>query len=229
MHTCTNCGRAFDSKYCPDCGLKRNDGRLYFKDQLHDALYYVFSLDSPLSTTFKGLMTNPGKVGREYISGKRKKYYTPIKYFILCTAIYFLLVKITGIDPDEKSTSEIIRKNANYFIFLLVPILALFSKLFFYRQGYHYAEYLAYSFFLGGHYMLLNILYIPLTYFFPDLYYGNNIFVLYLVWGLLSFHKGNIFLRILSSILATAASLIIYLVIEVSIIVLYLQITGAPH
>lgn len=226
MHVCTSCGFEYEGKYCPQCGVNKNDGRIYFKDQLHDALYYVFSLSSPLSTTFKGLMINPGKVGRAYIEGKRKKYYTPIKYFILCSAIYFLTVKITGIDPDAEYTSEIIRKNANYFVFILVPLFALISKLFFFKQKYHYAEYLAYSFFLCGHYILLSTLYIPVMYFFPSAGMWSNITIIYLVWGLISFHSGNLLKKIFLSILTTAVSYILYVLLLIGIIVSYLYITG---
>lgn len=225
MHICTNCGFEYEGKFCPECGIKKNDGRIYFKDQLHDALYYVFSLSSPLTTTFKELLINPGRVGHEYIQGKRKKYYTPIKYFILCTAIYFILIKITGIDPASKGTSEVIRKNSSYFIFVLVPIFALFSKLFFYKQRYHYAEYLAYSFFVCGHFMLLNSLAIPLIYLFPGIQIGNNLFFGYLIWALVSFHKGNLLMRITYSFLVTITSLVLYLLTVVYSIYLFLLIT----
>ena len=226
MNTCTNCGKEFTDKYCNHCGVKKNDGRLYLKDQLHDALYYVFSVDSPITATFIGLMTNPGKVGHEYIEGKRKKYYTPIKYFILCTAIYFLLVKITGINPVSVGNSEIIVKNYNYLIFLLVPILAVFSKLFFYKQKFNYAEYIAYSFFLVGHYMILNILYIPFIYFFPEVNIGNQIFAVYLIWGMFSFHKGNPIVKLLLSFLSVVLSFIVFLGLTLLIFVSFYKIFG---
>ena len=226
MHVCTNCSFEYEGKYCPECGVKKNHGRIYFRDQLHDALYYVFSLSSPFTTTFKGLMTNPGKVGREYIEGKRKKYYTPIKYFILCSAVYFITVKITGIDPDAEYTSEIIRKNANYLVFILVPLFALFSKLFFRKQGYSYAEYLAFSFLLIGHYILLSTLYIPVMYFAPQAGLWSNITIIYLVWGLISFHSGNLWKRVILSILATAIAYTIYALLNIGIIISYLYLTG---
>lgn len=171
-------------------------------------------------------MINPGKVGREYIGGKRKKYYTPIKYFILCSAIYFLTVKITGIDPDAEYTSEIIRKNANYFVFILVPLFAFITKLFFFKQKYNYAEYLAYSFLLCGHYILLSTLYIPVMYFFPSAGLWSNLTIFYLVWGLVSFHSGSLFIRTVLSILATAVAYFLYALILLGIIISYLKLTG---
>lgn len=225
-HICTNCGNEFDDNYCGHCGVKKNNGRIYFKDQLHDLLYYVFSLDSPISTTFKGLMTNPGKVGHEYILGKRKKYYTPIKYFILCSAIYFVLVNITGIDPDAEYTSEIIRKYANYYVFLLPPILALFSRLFFFKEQLNYSENLAYCFLITGHFILLNILYIPVLYFLPGSSILSNIFILYVIWGIYSFHKGKFITRLLLSILTVGIAYIVNTALIIGITILILTITN---
>ncbi|MCB0723496.1 MAG: DUF3667 domain-containing protein [Ignavibacteriae bacterium] len=222
MHVCTNCGFKYEGKYCPECGVRKNNGRIYFHDQLHDIMYYLFSLDSPLPATFKGLLTNPGRVGREYIGGKRKKYYPPIKYFILCSAIYFLLVKITGIDPFEESTTETIRHYGNYFVFLLVPILALFSKIFFFKQHNNYSEYIAYSFLLVAQYLLVTLLYIPLYSFF-NIILANTFFLIYLIWGVFSFHGGNPWLKLLLSLLTVIASEALFIILVSNIANLFLK------
>lgn len=209
MHVCTNCGFEYEGKFCPQCGVKKNNGRIYFKDQLHDALYYVFSLDSPITNTFKGLFTNPGKVGREYISGKRKKYYTPIKYFILLTAIYFLTIKLTGIDPVSYK-AEGIQKNMSYFIFLLAPLFALNLKLFFFKRGYNYSEYLAYMFYIVGNAFLLLTLNIPLSLIFPNNLLLDFIPFLYVYWALVSFHTGKLISRLILSLLTLIFTYVLF-------------------
>lgn len=224
MNTCTNCGNQFTDKYCNHCGMKKNDGRIYFKDQWHDAMYYIFSLDSPLWRTFKGLMTNPGRVGREYIQGKRKAYYTPIKYFILCTAIYFLTIKISGFDPVEKVASEQIRKNLNYFLFLFVFILPIFLKLLFRKQGYNYSEYLSFSFFLIGQYILFNTLFIPLIYLDSSFIYIRYILMLYLTFGIFTFHSGKLLPKLIKSLIAPLVSFVIYAMLTMALVISYLKI-----
>jgi ribosomal protein L37E len=224
MHICNNCGSQFTDKYCSHCGMKKNDGRLYFRDQWHDAMFYVFSLDSPLWKTFKGLMINPGKVGREYIQGKRKAYYTPIKYFILCTAIYFLTIKISGFDPVEKVASEQIRKNLNYFLFLFVFILPVFLKLFFKKQGYNYSEYLSFSFFLIGQYILFNILFIPLIYLDSSFIFIRYILMLYLAYGIFTFHSGKFLPKLIKSLIVPLISFVIYAMLTMALVISYLKI-----
>jgi hypothetical protein len=203
--------------------MKKNDGHIYLKDQWHDALYYIFSLDSPLWRTFKGLMTNPGKVGREYIAGKRKSYYTPIKYFILATAVYFLLVKLTGFNPvklqyeafgappREDPISDMIRNNVNYFLFLFVIILSFISKLFFHKQEGSFPERIAYSFFVIGHYIFLNIIFVPLCFIHPSFILVKYSTLIYLIWGIYSFHNGNVIWRLIKSFLTVFLGYLLYI------------------
>ncbi|MCB0723498.1 MAG: DUF3667 domain-containing protein [Ignavibacteriae bacterium] len=225
MHTCTNCGSQFTDKYCSHCGMKANDGHIYFKDQLHDAMYYVFSLDSPLWKTFKGLMTNPGKVGHEYIAGKRKSYYTPIKYFILCSAIYFLVFKISGYNPVKSfyeaigkeyrpdTFSDMIRNNLNYFIFLLVITMPIASRALFPKQKQSFPENIAYSFFIIGHFMLLNTVFIPLVFINPYFAFIKNLTLLYIAWGIGSINEGKIFWRLIRSFLAMLLGYLLYIIL----------------
>lgn len=204
--------------------MKKNDGHIYFKDQWHDAMYYLFSLDSPLWRTFKGLMTNPGRVGNEYISGKRKNYYTPIKYFILATAVYLLLTKITGFNvvkmqflalgqtPHENPVSDMMRNNINYFLFILVLLMAFISRLFFPRQRRSYPENVAYFFFVVGHFILLNVIFIPLSFITPVFVLIKYGMLFYIIWAIFSFYKGNIAWRLIRSMLMGILGYLLYAV-----------------
>lgn len=224
--------------------MKKNDGHIYFKDQWHDAMYYLFSLDSPLWRTFKGLMTNPGRVGNEYIAGKRKSYYTPIKYFILGSAIYFLLVKLTGYNPvkmqyeafgsqgPQNPVADAIRNNVNYFLFLLIFILSLFMKLFFRKQRKTYPENLSFSFFIVGHFLMLNIIFVPLSFISPKFSIIKYSLLIYMMWGIYSFYTGSAFWRGIKSFLTVFLSYLIYIVIVFFMVLFYYKITNPdviPH
>ena len=213
--------------------MKKNNGRIYFKDQWHDAMYYVFSLDSPLWKTFKGLMTSPGKTGKEYIAGKRKQYYTPIKYFILASAVYFLIVKITGYNPVEMQykamgtnppispIADTIRNNVNYFLFILIFILSLFMKIFFPRQWQSYPENLSYSFFIIGHFIILDIIFVPLSFISPMFTFAKYFVLFYLIWAVYSFYEGRFIWKALKSFFTIILSYVVYIAVVFFLVVMY--------
>ena len=130
----------------------------------------MFSINAPLFITLKGLILNPGKLLRNYLSGQRKRYYKPVAFFILTTVLYILIRALIGFDPFRNSAFQVqdgtgtgtylmdarnfMLLNINNFLFVFVFTLALFSKLFFYRR-YSLAEFTAISFYLLGIYTLL--------------------------------------------------------------------------
>ena len=50
----------------------------------------VTDVDSALIASFRSLVTKPGELTREYVSGSRTRFLTPIKLFLLCNLIYFV-------------------------------------------------------------------------------------------------------------------------------------------
>ena len=50
-----------------------------------------FALEGPLMRTLQRLITNPGIMLRGFLAGERKKYYKPVAFFIMLTAVYLIL------------------------------------------------------------------------------------------------------------------------------------------
>lgn len=62
-----------------------------FSDVSKDFFDNVFNLHKGLGFTFWQLIINPGKVGLDYIKGRRKSYTNPIRYLIIAVAIQAFL------------------------------------------------------------------------------------------------------------------------------------------
>jgi len=172
---CLNCGTALQGNFCSQCGQASSTGRITFKETINNFLGIAFAFEGPLWLTIRLLITNPGKLFREYIAGKRKTYYKPVAFFILVTAVYLILRAWIGFDPlAEESVKndledlvaisprmgEIFRLmsvNINNILFLLVFSIALVLKLFF-RKKYNLAEYTSIALFIVGFYTLVKII-----------------------------------------------------------------------
>jgi len=71
---CLNCGTVIHNNYCSRCGQLTDTGRITFKETFANFLRIAFAFEGPLWKTIRLLITNPGKLFREYIGGKRKTY-----------------------------------------------------------------------------------------------------------------------------------------------------------
>ncbi len=90
-NSCLNCGTTLKGNFCAECGQPSSTGKISFKETIRNFMGIAFALEGPLWLTLRLLIVNPGKLFREYIAGKRKKYYKPVALFILVTAVYLIL------------------------------------------------------------------------------------------------------------------------------------------
>jgi len=103
--TCPNCEKKFDSqfKYCPYCGQKNAEPDLRFKHFFFDFLSGAFNLDSKFYQTFKILLLKAAKLSKEYLDGKRTKYLTPVRIYLIVSFVYFTLLSM---HPSDFVKSE---------------------------------------------------------------------------------------------------------------------------
>lgn len=205
INTCKNCGTKVKGNYCAICGQKTTVAKVTFKETFQDLLDAVFTIDAPFLTTLRMLVINPGMLFREYLNGKRKKYYKPVTFFILMTVLYLIIRGIINYDPfgstilqvEDPSKSQLLTKardfmllNIDKLLFVFVFSLSVFMKLFFYKKN-SLAEFLAISFFLLGIYTILTTLNMFYIQFINNSFQGISIVVmlLYFIYAMVSYFK----------------------------------------
>jgi len=104
---CKNCSNDFIGEYCNTCGQRVTD-RITIKFIWSQIVEDIFNVDKGLIFTIKQLWLNPGKTSADYIEGKRKNYYGPIKYLILWTAILFIVSPLIAVDRQTNSIIELV-------------------------------------------------------------------------------------------------------------------------
>jgi hypothetical protein len=88
---CPNCGAARAGLYCQECGQKRAAPQeLAARHLLKDVLHEVTDLDSKVFRTFKALLFKPGLLTAEFLAGRRGRYLSPVKLYLIVSAVYFL-------------------------------------------------------------------------------------------------------------------------------------------
>lgn len=176
---CPNCQSLAPGNYCANCGQEQGLSRLSFKGILSDFFSSAFNLEGPFFRTVIKMFSRPQKLIIEVAQGGRKKYYSPVKYLLLCLLIFVLLEVLSGYDPvkisdptrgkEGAAVANFILNNINYFALLLPFALALISKLFFWKHPFNMAERTALGFYISGQYMLINLIPLGLSFIKPEL------------------------------------------------------------
>lgn len=88
--TCRNCGELLRGPFCSACGQSHRFVRLELRALVEELWDDLVNLDTPALRTMGELSVDPGKVGREYLVGRRIAYANPFKY-ALATFTFALL------------------------------------------------------------------------------------------------------------------------------------------
>ncbi len=196
---CLNCGKPIRAKhrFCPKCGQSAKVSRLSLREIRNDLQKRVLHAETGILHLTTELARRPGKVALEYVEGRRKKYYNPLKYLTLSAGIsvfineYFHLLERMSEHPNPGS--EIATRYFNLIILCSVPVSAFFSWLFFRRKGFNYTEHLVLHAYLGGFRTVFFILiFTPLVVWLPKFYYPAlsvylAAWLAYLIWAKIQF------------------------------------------
>ena len=91
---CNNCNAELSGGYCSECGQQIKDINISIFTLLQEFLVNLFSLDSKTFLTLRYLITKPGLLSNEYISGKTRKYVLPGKFYLFLSVITILVISL---------------------------------------------------------------------------------------------------------------------------------------
>ncbi|MEP5611923.1 MAG: DUF3667 domain-containing protein [Cyclobacteriaceae bacterium] len=225
---CSNCNAKTTEAYCQQCGQSTSVHRITFHETLGDFFSSTFALEGPLLSTIRLLIVNPGLLLREFFVGKRKKYYKPVSFFVVLTAIYLILRALIQYDPLEgqlpptyentppavlriKKAAYYMVKNINNIMFFLVFAIGFNHKLFF-RKRYNLAEYVTMGFYLAGIYTLFGTLFMLFRVYVYDVPNQVALIVLmgYIFYAAISLHQRKSVGALIKYFLICFLSLVLY-------------------
>lgn len=214
MHptNCLNCNQTLQEhqKFCDQCGQKVDTHRLTVGHIFHDFFHAVTHTDKSIINLLKGLATHPGKVAAEYVEGKRKKYFAPSTFLLLCLSVMVFVNNVVKpfpeLKPDPKivaqlptkkirdnyissinrtnNATKLVSKNTNLVYMMAIPFYAFVVWLFYRRRGRNFAEItLAFVLFTAFSALVFTLIFTPLMAY----YRGSSISTYSLVIGTVMF------------------------------------------
>ena len=97
-HNCLNCGEQVEKHFCSNCGQPNLELKESFWGFMSHSISHYFHVDNKFFNTLIPLLTKPGQVTLDYLSGKRARYINPISLYIFVSILYFLVVY----SPEQK-------------------------------------------------------------------------------------------------------------------------------
>jgi hypothetical protein len=223
---CANCNGPVDTNFCPSCGQKNNVHRITAGHVLHEGFHSITHTDRGFLLLVKELITRPGFLAKEYIEGKRKRYFNPLSFLVISSALFAYVGNATGymdtlmgggraraggrpISDEWKEVFQITSHSGKWLTLLFIaPLFAFLSWLFFMRKKYNYAEnFVLHSFIFGEAALLRLLIFIPLFLLIPqkttvlNLFVYEAIFLTFLTVAYKQFYQQHLLLIILKVVL----------------------------
>ena len=98
--SCQNCGAALAGRYCAECGQKDREVRRPFLTISKELFQAAFELDGRAYRSLYFLLTRPGFLSAEFVSGRQASYTPPLRLFLVLSIILFALVSFGNIASD---------------------------------------------------------------------------------------------------------------------------------
>ena len=148
-HRCLNCDTLLDPSwhFCPSCGQRGDAARLSVRDIRREIGYAFAHAERGLLSFAWALLIRPGLVARDYVQGKRRRYYGPF-------ATLFVLVGVTALavnamdygqpvpDPLPHLHSAFMRQHVNHVLLAQLPVLGLVCAALFRSSGLLWTEHM---------------------------------------------------------------------------------------
>ena len=100
---CHNCGTTFSDNFCPRCGQRAEVGRVGWKS-LKENIALLWGMDSrSLSYTLFQLLTRPGYLVRDYISGRRQVSFPPVKMLVIVSLFMVIFESVFHLENEVVS------------------------------------------------------------------------------------------------------------------------------
>jgi hypothetical protein len=214
---CRNCDAplATAQKFCGACGQRTDLApRLTLHEIGHDLLHAVLHVDQSIFSLMRDLAFRPGHVARDYIEGRRKRYFGPFAFLVITVGLASAVIVIFGVDLfkpiGDNPTAHLLSRHVNLVVLFQLPILASCMWLLFINEKLTFAEHLVFTAYVSGfRALMLGVLLAPViwaTHSSPSspglviAYYG--IWALYLSFAATQFYRGNGVLTVIKVILA---------------------------
>src|SRR5262245_42988326 len=102
MADCLNCGAELSGPFCSACGQRDIPPYPSVRELAVDAFWELSGWDGRFASTVRALVRRPGQLTLEFLEGRRARYISPLRLYLMCSLVYFV---VAAAAPDVKLAS----------------------------------------------------------------------------------------------------------------------------
>jgi len=106
MPTCLSCGATLSGRFCAECGQRDVPASPTIRELAGDAYGELVGWDGKLARTLALLLRSPGTLTREILDGRRSAYISPVRLYLACSLVYFLVSSAVPV-PDVARSFDV--------------------------------------------------------------------------------------------------------------------------
>ena len=169
---CYNCAAPLTGTYCSTCGQKALPLNPGLHELLHEFTHEMLHVDGKIFQSVWKLLAAPGFLTREQFEGRRARWISPIRLYLIFSLVYFAMTSVVpasamrvGVtSTSDQETADTLRelgfeseqelqeavRHARHtwaprVMFLLVPLFAWLVHLAYRRSGRNYPQHLYFA------------------------------------------------------------------------------------
>ena len=100
---CQNCGTPLTGRFCSACGQRAIPPRPTIRELAGDAWNELVGWDGKFLRPLRTLVRYPGELTRATLEGRRARYISPVRLYLICSVVYFLAAAAVPLPDDELS------------------------------------------------------------------------------------------------------------------------------
>jgi hypothetical protein len=127
---CLNCDTAFDAqaRFCSGCGQRTDTSRLSIADLVRELMHSFLDVERGPLGFLRALLTRPGYMARDYVAGRRRRYYGPFATLAVLVGVTALAINLSGYqvlarDGLADAPTDLLRRHFNLLLLVQLPLL----------------------------------------------------------------------------------------------------------
>lgn len=88
---CLNCHQPLTGRFCSQCGQRAVPPHPTVRQLVGETWAELVGWDGKAAATLKTLVRRPGELTRALLDGQRTRYISPVRLYLTCSLVYFLL------------------------------------------------------------------------------------------------------------------------------------------
>lgn len=127
---CLNCKAALpeQARFCPACSQRADTARLSIGDMMRESMHSFLNVERGPVAMLHGLLTRPGGMARDYVDGRRRRYYGPFATLVVLVGATALMVNAAGYellahDGFGAASTDILQRHFNWLLLVQLPLL----------------------------------------------------------------------------------------------------------